>query len=146
MIEVKEVTLRRATEADYDFLYNLHKDALKPYIDETWGWDEEWQSRYFSERFDPTSREIIQHRGLDIGCVSVQDEGDALFIAYIAILPGYQRQGIGSHLIRRVLQEAESRNIPVRIHTLKVNPARELYERLGFRISSTTETHYLMEK
>jgi ribosomal protein S18 acetylase RimI-like enzyme len=34
--------------------------------------------------------------------------------------------------------------MPVRLRVLRTNPARELYERLGFRIYGTTETHHLM--
>jgi ribosomal protein S18 acetylase RimI-like enzyme len=141
-----DLTLRKASMADYEFLYRLHKDALKPYIEKTWGWEEEWQIKHFREHFDPAIRKIIQVQGEDIGCISVQDQGDSLFIAYIAILPTYQRRGIGTYLIRNIIQEAEKRKIPIRIQTLKVNPARELYERLGFRITGSTETHYLMER
>jgi ribosomal protein S18 acetylase RimI-like enzyme len=143
---VKNISLRNIIPDDYDFLYNLHREALIAYIELTWGWEEEWQLRRFRERLDPATRKIIQLRGEDIGCISVQDQGDALFIAYIAILPAYQRRGIGSYLIRKVIQEAESRDIPVRLQTLKVNPVRELYERLGFRITGSTDTHILMEK
>jgi ribosomal protein S18 acetylase RimI-like enzyme len=143
---VKNIRLRDAKPGDYDFLYNLHREALLPSIDLTWGWEEEWQIKHFREHFDPAIRKIIQVQGEDIGCISVQDQGDSLFIAYIAILPTYQRRGIGTYLIRNIIQEAEKRKIPIRIQTLKVNPARELYERLGFRITGSTETHYLMER
>ena len=143
---MEDINLREVKTEDFKFLYNLHREALMPYIDLTWGWEEEWQLDYFRERFDPGTRKIIQFKGEDIGCISVQDQKDALFIAYIAILPIYQSRGIGSHLIREVIWEAENRNIPVRIHTLKVNPVLELYERLGFQITGSTETHLLMER
>jgi ribosomal protein S18 acetylase RimI-like enzyme len=143
---MEDINLREVKTEDFKFLYNLHREALMPYIDLTWGWEEEWQLDYFRESFDPGTRKIIQCKGEDIGCISVQDQKDALFIAYIAILPIYQSRGIGSHLIREVIWEAENRNIPVRIHTLKVNPVLELYERLGFQITGSTETHLLMER
>lgn len=145
-LDMEDINLRDVKTEDFNFLYNLHREALMLYIDLTWVWEEEWQLDYFQERFDPGTRKIIQLKGEDIGCISVQDQDDALFIAYIAILPIYQRRGIGSHLIRDVIREAENRNIPVRIHTLKVNPVRDLYERLGFRITGSTETHLLMER
>ena len=144
--DMDDISLRDVKIEDFNFLYNLHREALMPCIDLTWGWEEEWQLDYFRKHFDPGTRKIIQLKGEDIGCISVQDQDDALFIAYIAILSIYQRQGIGSHLIRDVIREAENRNIPVRIHTLKVNPVRDLYERLGFRIMGSTETHHLLER
>jgi ribosomal protein S18 acetylase RimI-like enzyme len=143
---VKNIRLRDVKPDDYDFLYNLHREALMRYIDLTWGWEEEWQARYFRERFNPEDRKIIQLHEEDIGCISVQDQVDALFIAYIAILPVYQQQGVGTYLIKNVIQEAGRRNIPVRLHTLKVNPVWEWYERLGFRRTGSTGTHILMER
>jgi ribosomal protein S18 acetylase RimI-like enzyme len=146
MSKMKNVVLRQAMMKDYDFLYNLHREALMPYIDLTWGWDEEWQTRYFREHFNPQDQKIIQLHGEDIGCISVQDQIDALFIAYIAILPVYQRQGVGTYIIGNVIREAERRSIPIRLHTLKVNPIQEWYERLGFRRTGSTKTHILMER
>jgi ribosomal protein S18 acetylase RimI-like enzyme len=143
---MKDVQLRDVNIGDFNFLFNLHRTAFKPYIDQTWGWEEEWQLTYFRSRFDPDIRKMIQFQGRDVGCISVQDQGNALFIAYIAISPTYRRRGIGSSLIQKVIREAEERGIPVRLQSLKVNPVRELYERLGFRIIGSTETHILMEK
>ena len=143
---MEDLHLREVHEDDFNFLFNLHRATFKRYIDLIWDWEEEWQLAYFRSRFDPNVRKIIQFQGRDIGCISVQDQGEALFLAYIAICPTYQRRGIGSSLIRDVILKAEGRSIPVRLQLLKVNPARELYERLGFRTTGFTETHILMEK
>jgi GNAT superfamily N-acetyltransferase len=143
---VKNIRLREVEPDDVDFLYNLHREALMPYIDLTWGWEEEWQAGYFKEHFNPADRKIIQWFGEDIGCISVQDQVDALFIAYIAILPIYQWKGVGTYLIGNVIQEAEHRKIPVRLQTLKANPVWEWYEHLGFRRTGSTKTHILMER
>jgi ribosomal protein S18 acetylase RimI-like enzyme len=35
---------------------------------------------------------------------------------------------------------------PIRLFVLKVNPARRLYERLGFQVLEETETHYVMRR
>lgn len=142
---MRQVELREATEEDCRFLYALHCQALKPYVEQTWGWDEAWQHQYFRQRFDPSTRQIIQVGGDPIGSLSVEDRTYSLFIAYIALLPAYQGQGIGTQLIRHVLEEATQRGVPVTLTVLKVNPARTLYERLGFRITATDEQRYFME-
>ena len=41
------VTTRPATQADYHFLYTLHKLALGLYVEAIWGWDEESQRKLF---------------------------------------------------------------------------------------------------
>jgi ribosomal protein S18 acetylase RimI-like enzyme len=140
-----QVSLRPAVEADFDFLYSLHREALKGYIEQIWGWDEGWQQDYFRERFELAGKRIIQYGGEDIGGLAVQDEGEHLFLAYIALLPGYQRQGIGGHLIGELLNRAAGIGKAVRLKVLVSNPARALYERLGFTVTEKNDIHIFME-
>ena len=80
----------------------------------------------------------------DIGVVSVVRRATDIFLSNIELLPAYQGQGIGTHLIRALITEARQKGIPITLQVLKVNPARKLYERLGFSINGETPTHYLM--
>jgi ribosomal protein S18 acetylase RimI-like enzyme len=139
-----KITLRDAAEEDYDFLYGLHLQALRAYIEQIWGWDEDWQETHFREHFNLVGKRIIQHKGIDVGCLVVHDEGKHLFLAYIALMPSYQDKGIGSQLIGRTLETASRLNKLVTLKVLKTNPARVLYERLGFIVTDETNTHYLM--
>ena len=46
--------LRPARDADREFLFALHRAAMRDAIERTWGiWDEPWQRAYFEARFDP---------------------------------------------------------------------------------------------
>lgn len=51
----------------------------------------------------------------------------------IALLPEYRGQGIGSELLRRLLDAARARFEGVSLSVSAANPARRLYERAGFR-------------
>lgn len=55
-----------------------------------------------------------------------------------------QRRGLGGEIIPSVLREAAQRSVPVRLQVLRQNPARQLYERLGFHIVGETATHVEM--
>jgi GNAT superfamily N-acetyltransferase len=50
----------------------------------------------------------------------------------IAILPAYRGQGIGSRLLARLVENARSRDLAICLSVSKDNPARQLYQRLGF--------------
>jgi ribosomal protein S18 acetylase RimI-like enzyme len=139
-----EITLRRATKGDYQFLYELHLQSLREYIEQTWGWDEDWQADYFWRKFDISDKRIVQYEGEDIGCLEVEDRGDQIFLSYIAIAPEFQGKGIGTRLIEAVLMQGRTREVPVALKVLKANPAWKLYERLGFTVTATSETHYWM--
>src|SRR5215469_5369378 len=138
-------TLRRATQADYAFSYQLHRATMKDYVAQTWGWDEAVQEVMFKDRFDPVRSCIIVVDGRDVGILSMERRIDTLFLANLQILPEEQGQGLGTAIIKAILAQAYDEGISVSLQVLKVNPARHLYERLGFVVSGETATHYSMK-
>lgn len=136
------ITFREITSADFEFLWNLHNAALKDYVSETWGWNEEWQRENFTKNFNTADGEIIVFENKDIGYFWVIEKEREILLASIRLLPEIQNKGIGTQIIRNLIAEASK---PVSLRVLKVNPARKLYERLGFVIKEETKTHYLMK-
>lgn len=140
------ISLRPAQNNDYSFLFDLHEQAMRPYIDATWGCVDEWQAEYFRKKFDPNLRQIIQVDGQDAGVLVVEDHDDRLYLALIELLPAYQGHGIGSALIRDIQQRAKQTQRPLTLHVLKTNPrAIQLYQRLGFAIIQEEDVRWLME-
>ncbi len=136
--------LRPATAGDYDFVYQVKAVTLKEYIAQTWGWNEADQQSRFSASFNPTQWQIVQLDGRDIGVLCLEREEDGFLLANIEILPPHQNRGIGTRIIEDILVSARRDCLPVRLQVLKANPARRLYERLGFVVTGETGTHYLM--
>ena len=143
------IQLRPAGQEDYNFLYDLTCSTMRPYIEATWGWDDVWQQRYlqdFQENFKSELNQIIVLDGQDIGLLSVQQDGTEVFIRNIQILPEHQNKGIGSLIISGIIEQAQQQGYPVTLQVLKVNPARRLYEKLGFTIEEETDTHFKMRR
>ena len=140
------ISLRPGAAEDREYLWWLHRETMREYVDKTWGWDEAWQRVKFDENFDPLSLLIIERDGAPIGQISVQRPGDQVFLAAIEIAPEHQNQGIASQLINELLSESDQLHLPVKLRVLKVNPARRLYERLRFVCAGETPTHYLMRR
>ncbi len=136
--------LRQVTEADYAFLYSLHTTTMKEYVTQTWGWDETIQQTMFRDKFDPGRSHIVEVDGRAVGVLSVERRPGTLFLANLQILPEEQGRGLGTAIISTLLAQASGSGISVTLQVLKVNPARRLYERLGFVIVGETTTHYLM--
>lgn len=137
---------RTAQPQDEDFLYALHKAAVQQVVIATWGvWDEAWQRERFRQNYQPEWLHVIQLDGEDIGVVRVQERTEELFLANLEILPAYQRRGIGTLIIRRVIEEGRQRGKPVALQVLKMNmAARALYQSLGFGVTGENDTHYIM--
>src|SRR5262245_61993783 len=117
---------------------------MQHYVTQTWGWDEVWQQQHFRQHFDPTICQIILSQGQAVGVLAVVRDASAVYLRNIEVLPPYQGQGLGTHLIRALLAEAHHSGRPLVFQVLKVNPARHLYARLGFTIKEETPTHYVM--
>jgi ribosomal protein S18 acetylase RimI-like enzyme len=140
------ISYRAALAEDFDFLFRLHKLAMREYVEASFGpWDEAWQIAYFRRHFNPNVLQVIQHNGLDVGVLYVQERVEELFVANLEILPEYQRRGIGTAVIRKLTAAAERQSKPVALQVLKTNiAARRLYRRLGFVVTGENETHDIM--
>jgi ribosomal protein S18 acetylase RimI-like enzyme len=66
---------------------------------------------------------------------------DVLYISLLAVAPEHRKQGIGSVLLERLIAAAEWMGRGVALDVgVENDPARRLYERLGFRVTSVRET------
>ncbi len=137
-------TLRDATLRDYEFLYNLHVATMKQYVEQTWGWDEARAATRFQERFHRSHYQIVEVGGRDVGAINRQKREDTIYISNIEITPEYQGRGVGTAVTNEIIAEARRVGLSVTLRVLKVNPARHLYERLGFIVTKEDETHYYM--
>jgi len=139
-----QIGFRLAAENDIDFLYILHVATIKAYVDKIWGWDDVFQESVFRKNYVPANIQIITLADTDIGMLSVEERTEDVFLRAIEIHPTYQQQGLGTTIIQHIIDDAARRMKPVRLQVLKVNPAKKLYDRLGFSVIEDTKTHYIM--
>lgn len=115
------------------------------YIEKTWGWEDKWQQEYFARKFDPRKRQIIVIDEQDAGVIALEHRVDEHYLALIEILPAFQRSGIGTSIMRRLIDIAHKDGLPISLHVLKANfPARQFYERLGFAVVHEEDIRYKM--
>ena len=143
----QKYSLRSVTEDDYDFIYQVKKDAYKKYVEQCFGsWDEEQQKEYF-RKFIETYKEgafIISFDGKEIGFYNGCATENTYEIGNVCIVPEYQNRGIGTAVLKDVLAENAGKKITLQY--FKQNPVGRLYERLGFRLLGETQFHYQMIK
>lgn len=143
-----EYTFRDCRLDDFDFLFDLKKQNFKWYVDKIWGWrDDEQKERLKNDLKDHLAhKKIILIDGCPAGVYAshITENGD-FFINEISLLNEYQGKGIGRNILEKQLEENRKNNIRTILQVFKDNPAKRLYERLGFKIYGETETHYQME-
>lgn len=97
-------------------------------IEALFGWrGEDAERAKFVEFYDEANTQIV--------------EVDSIYLA-----ADWQRAGIGTYLLQQIIAEADAAAMPVRLSTAKINPARSLYERLGFRVVEESEFKVYMER
>ena len=139
-------TLRTATAADAEFAYGVLDRTIRVYAEQTFGkWSEADARARISRNTAAGTSSIIVLDGQPIGIMTVDRTGTHLQLEQLFILPEYQRRGIGSELLEGLLSEARGRVLPVRLRVLRVNPAKRLYERYGFRVTSEEPERFHMQ-
>jgi ribosomal protein S18 acetylase RimI-like enzyme len=69
---------------------------------------------------------------------------EGLDLHQIYVAAEHQNRGIGTAILRSLQARAAAAKRPLRLNVLVNNPARRLYERLGFRIErSDAVKHYM---
>jgi ribosomal protein S18 acetylase RimI-like enzyme len=136
-----------ATSADRAWLDELRRAAYHDLFRATWGaWDEARHLRHGAACWERGNVAIVELDGERVGMLQLLEHEDALEIAEIQIQPSHQGRGIGTLLLRDAIARAHGRGRKVSLSTgLQNRRAVGLYERLGFRHVSRSETHVHME-
>jgi ribosomal protein S18 acetylase RimI-like enzyme len=141
-----QITRRPARAADADPARRIHHDAYRAVVERQFGpWDEAAQDRFFGVAWAAAAHEMVECDGQPCGYVCIEERADDIHVREIVVAPGFQGRGIGSTLLRAVLDRAHARGVPVRLGTFHANRAAALYRRLGFREIGHTATHILLE-
>lgn len=123
------VSLRPATDADREFLLAVFASArILPE-----GFAEMQyaaQERHYRAAFSGVTYSVVLVDGEPAGRLCVARGAESRLLD-IALLPAYRGRGVGGELIAALLDEGR----PVRLHVARGNPARGLYERLGFVVT-----------
>ena len=149
------ITLRPAGSGDRDFLLQVYastRDEELQLVD----WDDdqksafvrmqfEAQDGYYREHYHPATFDVIEVDGRHVGRLYVARWEDEIRIMDIALLPEYRGKGIGTQLLRELLEEGAHTGKRVSIHVEKDNPALSLYVRLGFIPVGDRGVYLLME-
>ena len=142
-----QVTLRAAVPLpDRAFIEAVYFETQRWIIERLFGWrGYEVERAKFEESYSERESEIVVLDGGDVGWLSVRRDATAIDIDAIYLLPAAQKRGIGTALVREVIGEARASGLPLTVSTAKINPARSLYERLGFVATHESEFKVFME-
>jgi GNAT superfamily N-acetyltransferase len=110
------------------------------------GWDEDIQRDFHAKAWQHQKPDIITYGGKLIGTIATVESQDCVEIGQFFILPEHQRKGIGTYLLKSILDKADRSGKNLTLKFLKNNPVKSLYVRNGFRLVHTSEVAHHMER
>jgi ribosomal protein S18 acetylase RimI-like enzyme len=149
-----ETFLRPATPDDTPFFREVYASTRAEELALT-SWSAEQQQAFVDQQFAAQSAHYATHYpGASIDVVVVDDESAGrlyvhrgpsdIRIVDISLLPRFRGRGAGNVLVTSLIAEARGSGRTLSIHVEKQNPARRLYERLGFAERDDRGTHWFM--
>ena len=106
------------------------------------------QHEYYQKNYIGAGFYLIVKNKTPIGRLYIHEnyQEESIRIIDIALLPNWQKKGIGRGILEDILAKGNSLKRNVSIHVEAFNPAKHLYERLGFeKISETNGVYHLMQ-
>jgi ribosomal protein S18 acetylase RimI-like enzyme len=128
--------LRPALEHDLVLAYEITKDAMRAYVEETWSeWNENEQLQKHQANFDPATHRIVLFKGAEAGLLVTEEEPEFLWLVKLYLFRAFRNQGLGSALLAQVVTEANAIEKSVRLRVLRANTAAQrFYTRHGFKV------------
>jgi ribosomal protein S18 acetylase RimI-like enzyme len=137
---------RDSSASDLGLIFEITRDAMRKYVEQTWGdWNEEEQLQKHRDNFTPATHRIICIGDKEIGVVAVEDPPDHVWLVKLYLVAEARNKGIGSAVLRNVIEHADGRGLPIRLRVLRVNTrAQALYARYGFHVTAESPERYFM--
>jgi ribosomal protein S18 acetylase RimI-like enzyme len=153
---VPPIALRRVERADEPFLYAVYASTRAEELAPV-PWTEEQKSVFLRMQFAAQHAHyrtaypgaefsIVLAANEPVGRLYVDRAARELRLLDISLLPAFRAHGIGTTLMSRLLAEADAAGTPVQLHVEPSNPARRLYERLGFEFVQDVGVYWSMRR
>lgn len=148
--------LRPVEDADRAFLVELYGSTRADELAQV-RWDEgskrafvehqfAAQDTHYRANYPGATLDVVEVDGARAGRLYVHRGPSDIRIMDIAVAPEFRGRGIGTALLRTLIEEADAGGRKLSIHVEVNNPARSLYDRLGFQPAGEHGIYVLMER
>jgi ribosomal protein S18 acetylase RimI-like enzyme len=150
----ERIRFRPTTADDVPFLLRVYSSTREDEL-KVVPWTDDQKAAFLEMQFQAQKQHyeayypdceflVIEKDGEGIGRLYIERGDEEIRIIEIALLPAHRGSGIGTMLLREIIDEAAASDRAVRIHVEMYNPALHLYRRLGFRETGTNGVYYAM--
>jgi ribosomal protein S18 acetylase RimI-like enzyme len=151
----ESITLRPATEDDRQFLLALYKSSRGDDLRDL-GWEEERIAEFLEMQYEAHQNflsndhpdiqdQVVLSFGEPVGHLAIEQRSEEIRLVDVSLMPEQRQHGTGTLLIQELQTQAAAAKRPLRLQVIRFSRAVGLFERLGFRRTSETGSHFQME-
>ncbi len=104
------------------------------------------QMAEYTTRFPGAAYQVIIFNKRDVGRFYTWESDNEIRLIDITLLPRFRGKGIGTFLLMELIKKSTKVQKKISLHVDPVNPALQLYQRLGFIYIKNNGRHYYMER
>ena len=141
---MKKLKLVKAEESDKNFLIGLRKSTMIEHLEKAGIYlSEEQHISRVNFKYENTY--LIYTSNQKVGMLKYIENENSIEILQLQIIPDYQGLGIGKRIINQVTDICKISNKILTLKVLKENPAKHLYQNIGFTIVGEDQHEFFME-
>ncbi|GAB2870688.1 GNAT family N-acetyltransferase [Actinoallomurus bryophytorum] len=129
-------TMRPAEPADVEAIAELRAVVMRPDLERLGRFDEHRVRQRLRNSFTPQHTSVIVADGVFAGSVALRPAEDGQWLEHFYLAPRVQGRGLGSTVLRTLLDRTDADGVLVRLNVLRGSAARRLYERHGFTVEA----------
>jgi GNAT superfamily N-acetyltransferase len=132
------------TESDFDELAELRIAAMRESLERVGRFDPERARERLRSTFQPADTRFILVDAERAGFYAVSIGADGWKLEHLYVHPRFQNLGLGSAVLRRILDDTDALGVRVHVVALKESASNRFYERHGFALVNESEwdNHY----
>ncbi|MEV2212881.1 GNAT family N-acetyltransferase [Streptomyces sp. NPDC050997] len=133
--------MRPAEPADVEPIVEIRAVVMRPDLERLGRFDEHRVRQRLRDAFSPRHTSVVLAGGALaggalVGCVALRPAEDGLWLEHFYLAPEVQGRGLGSAVLRTLLDRTDADGRSVRLNVLRGSAARRLYERHGFTVEA----------
>ncbi|MCY0929028.1 GNAT family N-acetyltransferase [Streptomyces sp. H27-H1] len=135
-VQVAGWVLRSAVAADIEVIAELRATVMRADLERLGRYDGHRVRQRLRDSFSMQHTSVIMIDNELAGCVTVRPADGRQWLEHFYLAPHHQGRGLGSAVLRTVLEGTDTHGVTVGLTVLKGSAARRLYERHGFVVEN----------
>jgi len=128
-----------ACAEDFESLLEIRLTAMRSSLEQIGRFDPQRARRRLAASWDPAMTQHIVCDGERVGFFMLRRADHALVLQHLYLLPSAQGRGVGSAVMRTLIEESNWAGLPLRVTALRESPANAFYRKHGFVCCSSDE-------